>query len=149
MKQRIVDLSITWGWGRCLDSIERAAASYNGKLEATVVLNRCTDRTKQVAESYNCVTITEDSKNLSKIRNAGVRSARAEIAVTIDTDSWMAWAETLPEKLPAKKRKGALMVDVQTEIIINCSQTHISSAPRRIVVWLATVRLHQCKSTTA
>ena len=79
------------------------------------------------------------------LENCRQDMTKGEIAVTIDADSWMAWAETLPEKLPAKKRKGALMVDVQTEIIINCSQTHISSAPRRIVVWLATVRLHQCK----
>ncbi|WP_442602018.1 glycosyltransferase [Paenibacillus sp. KN14-4R] len=75
---------------RCLDSIQKAAASYQGGIEVVVVLNRCTDRTRQIAELYNCIIITEDSKNLSKIRNVGVRAARGEMIVTIDADSWMA-----------------------------------------------------------
>ncbi|BBI31315.1 glycosyltransferase [Cohnella abietis] len=74
---------------RCLDSIQKAAASFQGTVEVIVVLNRCTDKTQQIAESYHCVTITEDSKNLSIIRNTGVRAARGEIIVTIDADSWM------------------------------------------------------------
>ncbi|WP_127531340.1 glycosyltransferase [Paenibacillus kobensis] len=76
--------------GRCLDSIRKAAESFDGRIEVIVVLNRCTDQTKRIAESYNCVTLTEDSKNLSRIRNEGVRAARGEIIVTIDADSWMA-----------------------------------------------------------
>ncbi|MWC29380.1 glycosyltransferase [Paenibacillus sp. MMS18-CY102] len=75
---------------RCLNSIAAAAESYKGNIEVIVVLNRCTDQTKQIAESYHCVTITEDSKNLSLIRNVGVRAARGNIIVTIDADSWMA-----------------------------------------------------------
>ena len=75
--------------GRCLDSIMAASASYKDQVEVIVVLNRCTDRTEEIAALYNCITVKEDSRNLSKIRNAGAKAARGEIIVTIDADSWM------------------------------------------------------------
>ncbi|GIP28894.1 glycosyl transferase [Paenibacillus sp. J23TS9] len=75
--------------GRCLDSLAAAAAAYPGQVEAIVVLNRCTDQTAAIAESYGAVTLTDDSKNLSQIRNAGIHAARGEIIVTIDADSWV------------------------------------------------------------
>ena len=74
---------------RCLDSIVAASAPYKDQVEVIVVLNRCTDRTEEIALSYNCVIVKEDSKNLSKIRNVGAKVARGEILVTIDADSWM------------------------------------------------------------
>lgn len=39
--------------------------------------------------SYNCVIVKENSKNMSKIRNAGAKAARGEMLVTIDADNWM------------------------------------------------------------
>lgn len=35
------------------------------------------------------MTIMNDSKNLSQIRNAGAKAARGEIILTIDADSWV------------------------------------------------------------
>jgi hypothetical protein len=76
--------------GRCLDSIAAASAPYKGQVEAIVVLNRCTDRTEEIALAYDFVVIArEDSKNMSKIRNAGAIVARGEIIATIDADNWM------------------------------------------------------------
>ena len=75
--------------GRCLDSIVAASAPYQGQVEVIVVLNRCTDRTEEIARSYNCVIVKEDRKNMSIIRNAGAKVARGEIIVTIDADSQM------------------------------------------------------------
>jgi Glycosyltransferases, probably involved in cell wall biogenesis len=74
---------------RCLDSIFAASAPYKGQVEVIVVLNRCTDRTEEIALSYNCVITKEDSKNMSKIRNAGAKVARGEILITIDADNWI------------------------------------------------------------
>jgi glycosyltransferase involved in cell wall biosynthesis len=54
-----------------------------------VVLNRCTERTEEIAKSYNCVTVKNNGKNLSKIRNTGVQLARGKIIVTIDADTQM------------------------------------------------------------
>ena len=58
-------------------------------MEVIVVLNRCTDRTEEIAKSYNCILLKNSDKNLSKIRNAGVDIARGEIIVTIDADTLM------------------------------------------------------------
>jgi len=75
--------------GRCLNSILAASAPYQDQMEVIVVLNRCTDRTEEIARSYNCVIVKEDSKNMSIIRNAGAKVARGEIIATIDADSQM------------------------------------------------------------
>lgn len=73
----------------CIESISKAAEPYTGEIEIIVVLNRCTDRTEEIAVSYGARITREDSKNLSKIRNAGAKLAEGEIIVTIDADSRM------------------------------------------------------------
>ncbi|MFD2170341.1 glycosyltransferase [Tumebacillus lipolyticus] len=73
----------------CLDSIAAAAAAYPQQVEVIVILNRCTDATEAIANEFGCVTLKNDSKNLSQIRNAGARIARGEYLVTIDADSRM------------------------------------------------------------
>lgn len=75
--------------GRCLDSIVAASVPYKGQVEVIIVLNRCTDRTEEIARSYNCIIVKEDRKNMSIIRNAGAKVARGEIIATIDADSQM------------------------------------------------------------
>ena len=74
---------------RCLASIQIAAEPFVHETEIVVVLNRCTDRTEEIARSYGVSIVKNESKNLSMIRNAGVRSACGDIIVTIDADSWM------------------------------------------------------------
>jgi len=73
----------------CLESIAAAAAAYPQQVEVIVILNRCTDATEAIADEYGCVTLKNDAKNLSQIRNAGARIARGEYLVTIDADSRM------------------------------------------------------------
>ncbi len=75
--------------GKCLDSILKASKSFENQVEIIVVLNRCTDRTEEIAKSYNCILLKNSDKNLSKIRNAGVDIARGKIIVTIDADTQM------------------------------------------------------------
>jgi len=75
--------------GECLESIRVAAIPYPGPVEVVVVLNRCSDRTEQIAHRFGAQTIREDARNLAKIRNAGARAAVGEILVTIDADSRM------------------------------------------------------------
>ncbi|WP_445505889.1 glycosyltransferase [Niallia sp. 03190] len=74
---------------RCLNSIAAASKSYKNQVEVIVVLNRCTDRTEEIAKSYNCITLKNTDKNLSKIRNTGAELARGDIIVTIDADNLM------------------------------------------------------------
>jgi len=74
---------------KCLDSIVAASVPYKHQVEVIAVLNRCTDRTEEIALSYGCITINEDAKNISKIRNTGAKIAKGDILITIDADSWM------------------------------------------------------------
>jgi glycosyltransferase involved in cell wall biosynthesis len=80
--------------GRCLESISVAARTFHSQVETIVVLNRCSDRTEEIAHSFGARTIREDARNLARIRNAGARAAVGEILVTIDADSAMS-ANTL------------------------------------------------------
>src|SRR3984893_6313990 len=75
--------------GPCLQSIQVAAATYPEQLEGIVVLNRCSDRTEEIAHAFGAQTIREDARNLARIRNAGARSAVGRVLVTIDADSRM------------------------------------------------------------
>ncbi len=75
--------------GTCLKSIKHASKPFKEKVEIIVVLNRCTDKTETIALDYGAIVIKEDSKNLSKIRNAGAKHATGDILITIDSDSWM------------------------------------------------------------
>jgi glycosyltransferase involved in cell wall biosynthesis len=71
----------------CLRSIAVAAAPYPDQVEIVVVLNRCTDATERIACAAGARVVYEDSKNLSKIRNAGVAASKGTILLTLDADS--------------------------------------------------------------
>jgi len=75
--------------GRCLESIQVAKANFDGEVEVIVSLNRCTDRTEEIAMRYGAAIVSEDSKNLSRIRNRAAEAATGDVIVTIDADSRM------------------------------------------------------------
>lgn len=73
----------------CLRSIKNAQKAFSSPVEIVVCLNRCTDRTEEIARSYGAIVVMEDAKNLAKIRNTAVRASGGEVIVTIDADSRM------------------------------------------------------------
>lgn len=75
--------------GRCLSSINAQLAPSDLQVEVIVVLNRCTDNTAEVVKAHGGTIVTDDSKNLSAIKNTGVAYAKADLVITIDADSWM------------------------------------------------------------
>jgi glycosyltransferase involved in cell wall biosynthesis len=75
--------------GKCLTSISDLEVPSWVELEVLVVLNRCTDRTESIARGFGARVVSNDSKNLSSIRNEGVKAATGEWIVTIDADSWL------------------------------------------------------------
>jgi glycosyltransferase involved in cell wall biosynthesis len=75
--------------GKCLSSIDNAKKMTNHAVEVIVCLNRCTDRTEEVARKSGALIVKEDAKNLSIIRNAGAKIASGDVIVTIDADSRM------------------------------------------------------------
>lgn len=72
-----------------LRSVKVAAKEVSQEVEHIVVLNRCTDRTGEIASEWGARVITDDSQNLSHIRNKGAEASRGDILVTIDADSRM------------------------------------------------------------
>lgn len=70
-----------------LAAVAAAAEICPCEVETVVVLNRCTDRTEDLARAAGAVIAREDAKNLARIRNAGVAASRGEIIVTVDADS--------------------------------------------------------------
>ena len=73
----------------CLAAVQKAERMLGRTVEKIVVINRCTDRTEEIAQAAGCLIVKEDAKNLAKIRNRGVAQASGEIIVTIDADSQM------------------------------------------------------------
>ncbi|MFM8215177.1 MAG: glycosyltransferase, partial [Pirellula sp.] len=73
----------------CVSSVIESARHAAIDFEHIIVLNRCNDRTEEIAVSLGCRIVREDARNLSRIRNAGVSAATGEIIVTIDADSVM------------------------------------------------------------
>jgi glycosyltransferase involved in cell wall biosynthesis len=73
----------------CLISVKNASKQISESVEHIVVLNRCTDRTKEIAVQLGAKVINDDSTNLGSIRNRGVEASKGDIIVTIDADSQM------------------------------------------------------------
>ena len=74
---------------KCLCSVTVAAKEVPDEVEHIVVLNRCTDKTGGIATEWGARVITDDSRNLSRIRNKGAEASEGDILVTIDADSQM------------------------------------------------------------
>ena len=75
--------------GKCLQSVQSAADRFPEQVEVVVALNRCTDKTEDIARSHQSLIVIENSKNLARIRNAAASVATGNIIVTIDADSRM------------------------------------------------------------
>ncbi len=73
----------------CVKAIHRSAEAAEIPYEIVVVLNRCKDRTEEIARELGCRLTRCDEKNLSKIRNMGAGIAQGDILITIDADSVM------------------------------------------------------------
>jgi glycosyltransferase involved in cell wall biosynthesis len=115
----------------CLESIQQAAKDHPGQLEIIVVLNRCTDRTEEIAHAFGARTVREDAKNLAKIRNAGARAATGQILATIDADSRMS-----PNALAAIDRALSSGKTIGGGTIIRPDR---SSAGIKVTIWLFTL----------
>lgn len=74
--------------GDCLASIKREAGGKNYDLEIIVVNNASTDKTKELALSYEGVrVIDEPQKGLVRARQAGALSATGDLIANIDADT--------------------------------------------------------------
>lgn len=81
-------LAINTSWDyflkQCITS-----GTQNPTLEIIVVLNRCTDKTEEIARAAGCLVVENNEKNLASIRNTGVRESKSPFVITVDADSRM------------------------------------------------------------
>jgi|WetSurMetagenome_2_1015567.scaffolds.fasta_scaffold175935_1 glycosyltransferase involved in cell wall biosynthesis len=83
---------------RCIESILESARLSGQAVEVVVALNRCTDRTRDIAESLGARCVVNDTKCIAAVRNTAVLSTTATAVATLDADSWMS-ANTVSEIL--------------------------------------------------
>ena len=57
--------------------------------EIIVVCDSCTDNTKQIAEDLGCKTIDVNFSHIGKTRNAGLKEAKGEYILYVDSDDIM------------------------------------------------------------
>lgn len=72
---------------RCIEALRASADCAGARLEIVVVNNRSTDRTVEVARGAGAIVVSSEAKNLSVIRNVGVRATTGEFVLTVDADS--------------------------------------------------------------
>lgn len=75
--------------GRCIESILSSARLAEQSVEIVVALNRCSDGTRRIAESFGASCVVNDTKCIAAVRNTGVRATSAPAVATIDADSWV------------------------------------------------------------
>lgn len=73
----------------CLESIAGAAEAFPNQVEVIVAVNRCIDRTEEIARAQGAFVVHPEARNLAKIRNTAAEKATGDIIVTIDADSRM------------------------------------------------------------
>ena len=69
----------------CLDSISKLNFSKED-LEVILVDNGSIDRTLEIAESFGAITLSDDSMNVSGLRNYGVKHSSGDILAFVDAD---------------------------------------------------------------
>jgi glycosyltransferase involved in cell wall biosynthesis len=69
-----------------LRALNAARAEFAGSSEIIVVDNVSTDRTREVAEQLGARVISHGVRNISSVRNAGLREARFDLVLAIDAD---------------------------------------------------------------
>ena len=63
---------------KCLCSVKSASKEVTEAVEHIVVLNRCTDRTEKIATQLGARIISDDTRNLSHIRNSGAEASKGD-----------------------------------------------------------------------
>jgi glycosyltransferase involved in cell wall biosynthesis len=71
---------------KTLEALNIARSNVNFPTEIVVVDNCSTDQTAKVAETYGARILPHELRNISSVRNAGIREARYDLILSIDAD---------------------------------------------------------------
>ncbi len=92
--------------GKCLQSVLDEVKRSGAEVEIIVVNNASTDNTKKIAQSFDGVTVVDETKKgLVHARHAGYEACTAELVANIDADTqlpegWITTVLTSFEKRP-------------------------------------------------
>ncbi|KZX69965.1 glycosyltransferase [Vibrio sp. HI00D65] len=72
-----------------IESVINASRNIKIETEIVVVLNNCTDNTESIAKFYDVTLVKEETPNISRVRNTGIKNASGDVIVTLDADNTM------------------------------------------------------------
>src|SRR3712207_941901 len=84
--------------GKCLTSVLAEVKRSGAPAEIVVVNNASTDRTREIAESFEGVRVVDElEKGLVAARDAGLRATAGELVANIDADTIVpaGWIDTV------------------------------------------------------
>lgn len=70
---------------KCLASLRRVSYPKQ-KFEIIVVDNGSTDKTREIADSFDAIVLTDETATVSGLRNLGAQKARGELLAFVDAD---------------------------------------------------------------
>jgi glycosyltransferase involved in cell wall biosynthesis len=73
--------------GRTLEQIRVAANATGREYEVIVVDDASTDRTAEIAKSYDARVISVSYRQIAAVRNAGAREANGDVLIFVDADT--------------------------------------------------------------
>lgn len=97
--------------GKCLESVERETASNTVETEIIVVDNASTDKTGDIARSFNHVRVVEEKrKGLTFARQAGFAASSGDIIANVDSDAMLpeGWLKTVAHEFARDPKLVAL-----------------------------------------
>ncbi|MCX6713795.1 MAG: glycosyltransferase family 2 protein, partial [Candidatus Vogelbacteria bacterium] len=97
--------------GRCLEAIAEAIEGKDYDLEVIVVNNASTDKTEEVAGSYNgVIVVNEPNKGLVRARQAGFVATTGDLIANIDADTVLpaGWIDTVFKEFASDEKIVAL-----------------------------------------
>jgi glycosyltransferase involved in cell wall biosynthesis len=121
--------------GGCLESVLIAAENFAGDVEVIVCLNRCTDKTEEIARSYGAAVVSEEGKNMARIRNRGAEAATGDVIVTIDADSRMStnMLREIAQKLSTGKYIGGGVMMLPERVSLGILATIVAMVPLIVI----------------
>lgn len=130
----------------CLKAIEVAAARVSAQIEIIVVVNRCTDRTEEIAREHGCTVVHSNAKNLSVIRNCGASAASGDVLLTIDADSRMCahMLQQIERCMTSRRSVGGGTLIFPERLSIGIALTFICLIPIALI-WRISGGLYFCR----
>ncbi len=128
----------------CLEAIRASFEQLNKNdslidLEIVVVINRCTDTTEKIARLAGCRIVYDDTKNLSHIRNSGVKASSGKFIITIDADSRMGLGmlPAVTEALQSPKIVGGGVIMLPERWSVGIFITFLMLVPLALRHWIS------------